>query len=274
MNKPTNTAPTHPAPGQLILMPNTLDLGTQAADTPCPSLHDTLPLHALQVAARLQFWVAENAKTTRAFLKRVDALVPLHNTLQTIDIQTLPKPNKGGPQSGKPSEASNSPWAAMLAPALQGHDIGLISEAGLPGVADPGSELVWAAHQAGIRVVPVSGPSALVLAISASGLNGQSFAFQGYLPTDATQRAERIQALELTSRKQKQTQLVIETPYRNAVLFDALLRTLSPQTRLCVACGLTLAQGWCETRRVAQWREHTVNWPDNVPSVFAWLADA
>ncbi len=261
--------------GRLILVPNTLDLGTQAPDTPFPSLQDTLPLQALHLASQLKFWVAENAKTTRAFLKRVDAIAPLQTTLQAIDIQTLPKPNKGGAATIKANETSGAnPWAAMLAPALQGHDIGLISEAGLPGVADPGSELVWAAHQAGIQVLPLSGPSALVLAISGSGLNGQSFAFQGYLPTDSAQRAERIQALEMVSRKQKQTQLVIETPYRNAALFDALLKSLNPQTRLCVACGLTLTQGWCKTHRVAQWRQQTVTWPDNIPCVFAWLAEA
>lgn len=256
------------AKGKLILMPNTLDLGALSEGQDPPSLHDTLPLHAIQLAAGLQHWVAENAKTARAFLKRVDAISPLQAPLQALDIQPLPRPAKGRPHETVPA----AQWQALLAPALAGHDIGLISEAGLPGVADPGSELVWAAHQAGLTVLPLSGPSSLVLAVSASGLHGQSFAFVGYLPTDTAQRAQRITALEQVSRKQHQTQLVIETPYRNAALFDALVLTLQPQTRLCLACGLTLAQGWCQTRTVAQWRQQQVTWPDDVPCVFAWLA--
>jgi 16S rRNA (cytidine1402-2'-O)-methyltransferase len=276
-NKPSKT----PTPkGRLILMPCTLDLGAIPEGAPQPSVQDTIPLQALQLAAGLTHWVAENAKTARSFLKRVDAVVPLSTPLQGLDIQTLPRPVKGGQNdaqklAGKQPGAGAtgvSPWKALLGPALQGHDVGLISEAGLPGVADPGCELVWAAHQAGITVMPLSGPSSLVLAISASGLNGQSFAFHGYLPTDDEQRAQRIQAMELVSRKQHQTQLVIETPYRNAALFDALVRTLHPHTRLALACGVTLEQGWCQTRTVAAWREHPVTWPDNVPCVFAWLA--
>lgn len=263
--------------GRLILMPCTLDLGAIADEQSPPSLHETIPLHAIQLAAGLNHWVAENAKTARSFLKRVNALVPLHTALQSLDIQTLPRPHKGGKNpeqkhTRQTAGAPPSPWQDLLAPALQGHDIGLISEAGLPGVADPGSELVWAAHQAGITVLPLSGPSSLVLAVSASGLNGQSFAFQGYLPTDAEQRTQRIQALDAQSRKWQQTQLVIETPYRNAALFDALLRDLSPTTRLALACGITLQQGWCQTRTVAEWCKHPVTWPDNVPCVFAWLA--
>lgn len=280
--KPPPHVPQAPK-GRLILMPCTLDLGAISEGIPLPSLQHTIPLHALQMAAGLTHWVAENAKTARAFLKRVDGIVPLHKPLQELDIQPLPRPAKGGKneaqkqaqlQASKQTSASGttSPWQALLAPAMQGQDVGLISEAGLPGVADPGSELVWAAHQAGILVVPLSGPSSLVLAISASGLNGQSFAFQGYLPTDADQRNQRIQALEQVSQKQHQTQLVIETPYRNAALFDALVRTLRPQTRLALACGVTLEQGWCQTRTVAAWRELPVTWPDNVPCVFAWLA--
>lgn len=288
MTSPQNNNP-HMPKGRLILMPCTLDLGAIPEGAPLPSLQQTLPLHALQLAAGLTHWVAENAKTARAFLKRVDGVVPLQKPLQELDIQALPRPAKGGknevqkqalkqagasPSSGASGSAPShtSPWQALLAPAMQGHDVGLISEAGLPGVADPGNELIWAAHQAGVTVMPLSGPSSLVLAISASGLNGQSFAFQGYLPTDADQRAQRIQALELLSQKQHQTQLVIETPYRNAALFEALVRTLRPQTRLALACGVTLEQGWCHTRTVAAWRTHPVTWPDNVPCVFAWLA--
>ncbi|HEX5373706.1 MAG TPA: SAM-dependent methyltransferase [Aquabacterium sp.] len=256
-----------PPTGRLLLIPNTLDLGSIPDGAPQPSLHDTLPLSALQAAARLQHWVTENAKTTRALLKRVDAIEPLRTPLQQLDIQVLPRPPKG-----TAAAIPDAAWDALLAPARAGQDIGLMSEAGLPGVADPGAGLVLAAHRAGIAVLPISGPSSLVLAIAGSGLNGQSFAFQGYLPTDATQRTQRIKELELLSRKQRQTQLVIETPYRNDTLFKALLQTLQPETLLSVACGLTLSPGWCKTLSVARWRRQEVSWPDNLPAVFSWLA--
>jgi len=256
--------------GRLFLVPNTLDLGAVPEGQAQPSLHDTLPLHAIQTAAGLHHWVTENAKTTRAFLKRVDAVAPLAAPLQQIDIQPLPRPPKGDARQG--SGVSDAAWSALLAPALAGHDLGLMSEAGLPGVADPGAGLVLAAHKAGLTVLPLSGPSALVLAVAGSGLNGQSFAFQGYLPTDATGRQQRIRELEGLSRKHRQTQLVIETPYRNEALFQALLQGLQPETWLCVACGLTLQEGWCRTLSVAQWRRQPPRWPENLPAVFAWLA--
>jgi 16S rRNA (cytidine1402-2'-O)-methyltransferase len=255
--------------GRLLLIPNTLDLGSLAEGDPMPSLHDTLPLAVIQAAARLNHWVTENAKTTRAFLKRVDAINPLLTPLQQQDIQALPRPQKGG--GAQPTGISDASWDALLAPAKAGHDIGLMSEAGLPGVADPGAGLVLAAHRAGITVLPISGPSSLVLAIAGSGLNGQSFAFQGYLPTDAAQRTLRIRELEQLSRKLKQTQLVIETPYRNEALFNALVQGLQAETLLSVACGLTLDKGWCQTQTVARWKRQQVSWPDNLPAVFSWL---
>jgi 16S rRNA (cytidine1402-2'-O)-methyltransferase len=131
---------------------------------------------------------------------------------------------------------------------------------------------VLAAHAAGVTVLPMSGPSSLILAVAASGLNGQSFAFVGYLPTDAAQRTQRIKALEMVSSKQRQTQLVIETPYRNAALWSALVENLSPETWLSASCGLTLDGGWCQTLRVKQWRNKPVKFPDNTPAVFSWLA--
>jgi 16S rRNA (cytidine1402-2'-O)-methyltransferase len=131
---------------------------------------------------------------------------------------------------------------------------------------------VQAAHAAGVQVVPLSGPSSLILAVAASGLNGQSFAFVGYLPTDAAQRTQRIQQLEQVSRKQHQTQLVIETPYRNQALADALLASLQPDTRLAVACGLTLDKGWNRTLTVKQWQQAGLQISSEIPTVFAWLA--
>jgi len=256
--------------GRLLLIPNTLDLGCVGEDGQAlPDLRDVLPMGAIQAAAGLKHWVAENAKTTRAFIKRVAEILPVAVPLQEQDIQVLPKPQKGG---GKPAPDADKAMHALLAPALAGHDLGLISEAGLPGVADPGAALVLAAHKAGIQVVPLSGPSSLVLALAASGLHGQSFAFVGYLPVEATQRSQRIRELELTSRKAHQTQLVIETPYRNAALWQALVQHLQPTTLLSVSCGLTLAQGWSRTDTVAGWRKQNLTLPDDVPAVFSWLA--
>lgn len=264
-------------PGRLLLVPNTLDLG--CPDPACgepPDLRQVLPAGVIREAARIQHWVAENAKTTRAFLKRVDQVEPLSTPLQALSIVELPRPPKGGradkvdPKTA--SQAQAQALGALLAPARAGQDVGLISEAGLPGVADPGAAVVQAAHKAGIPVVPLSGPSSLVLALAGSGLNGQSFAFVGYLPTDPVQRAQRIRELEQLSRKANQTQLVIETPYRNPALWQALLQHLQPQTMLNIGCGLTLAQGFTRTDTVARWRQTQLTLPTDVPAVFSWLA--
>jgi 16S rRNA (cytidine1402-2'-O)-methyltransferase len=247
--------------GRLLLVPNTLDLGADAGD-----LQAVLPLGVLRQAAALQHWVAENAKTTRAFLKRVDAVVPLALPLQQLQIVELPRPVKGS--NALPDRRR---WAALLEPALQGADLGLISEAGLPAIADPGAALVDAAHEAHIPVQPLVGPSSLMLALSASGLNGQSFAFVGYLPQDEAARAARVRELDARSRREAQTQLAIETPYRNEALFGALLRHLQPDTRLSVACGLTLPEGWCRTMTVEAWRRAPPVLDRRLPAVFLWL---
>ncbi|MBA3625804.1 MAG: ribosomal RNA small subunit methyltransferase I [Methylibium sp.] len=252
--------------GRLLLVPNTLDLGTVREGSAAPDLRGVLPQHVIETAARLTHWVCENAKTTRAFLKRVDALVPLSQPLQAIDIRELPRPPKGRPDAALPD------LRPLLAPALAGHDIGLISEAGLPAVADPGAALVAAAHGAGVAVQALAGPSALLLALAASGLNGQSFAFVGYVPQEASAQAQRLKELEALSRRLGQTQLMIETPYRNAALLRGLLAALAPTTRLSVSCGLTLAAGWTRTNDVAGWRERPLELPSDVPAVFALLA--
>jgi 16S rRNA (cytidine1402-2'-O)-methyltransferase len=162
--------------------------------------------------------------------------------------------------------------APLLAPVVQGHDMGLISEAGLPAVADPGAALVQAAHGSGIRVVALPGASSLLLAVAASGLNGQSFAFVGYLPVESANRAARIKELEGLSRKQGQTQVMIETPYRNDALLNALMSHLQTPTRLSVSCGLTLASGFTRTDTVADWRARPSALPSDTPAVFLLLA--
>jgi 16S rRNA (cytidine1402-2'-O)-methyltransferase len=249
--------------GRLLLMPNALDFGVEAGD-----LSAVIPLGVLRSAAALRHWAVEDARSARAFLKRVDAIAPLCLPLQQIDIQELPRPRKGSHET-VPAAA----WSVLLAPVMAASDMGLLSEAGLPAVADPGAALVAAAHRQGIEVLALSGPSSLILALAASGLNGQSFAFVGYLPQEAGLRVARLRELEGLSRRLGQTQLMIETPYRNAALFSALVSTLSPSTQLSVSCGLTLAAGWTRTDSIEHWRSKpSITLPDRLPAVFALLA--
>jgi 16S rRNA (cytidine1402-2'-O)-methyltransferase len=252
--------------GTLYLIPNTLDFGV-AVDLSAAPLSDVLPASVISIAARLRHWVAESAKTTRAFLKRVDAQVPLAQPLQAIHIVELPRPNKGGK-----AIAPHAELESLLAPALQGDDIGLISEAGMPAIADPGAALVEAAHRLGVPVVALPGPSSLLLALASSGLNGQSFAFVGYLPVDAGERSARIRELEALSRRAGQTQVFIETPYRNEALLSALLSSLGPQTRLSVSCGLTLPNAWTRSDTVAHWKAAPAALAKDIPAVFCLLA--
>jgi len=253
------------SPGALHLIPNTLDFGMAGT---LAALDELLPLGVIRTASRLGHWVCENAKTTRAFLKRVDAVSPLARALQEIAIVELPRPQKGR-DAGAPSAREVD---ALLAPARAGHDLGLLSEAGLPALADPGAVLVAAAHAAGIAVVAHPGASSIALALAASGLNGQSFAFVGYIPVPADERAARIRALEAASRRDAQTQILIETPYRNVALLDALLLHLQPATSLSVSVGLTLPGGFTQSGSVAQWRQRRTALPGDVPAVFALLA--
>lgn len=251
--------------GTLYLVPNALDFGINGADESVP-LDDVLPLGVLRIAGRLEHWVAENARSTRAFLKRVDRIVPLARPLQQIDIVELPRPAKGSKPGATPDPG------ALLAPLRDGADLGLISEAGLPAVADPGAVLVQAAHAAGVKVVALPGPSSLLLALAASGLNGQSFAFVGYLPVEAAARAARLKELEALSRKARQTQLIIETPYRNGPMLQAMLEHLQPGTRLSVSCALTAPGAFTRSDSVARWRATPSVLPADRPAVFALLA--
>jgi 16S rRNA (cytidine1402-2'-O)-methyltransferase len=196
----------------------------------------------------------------------------LARPLQTLSLHELPRARKGSGDSVSAAE-----WAALLAPTREGHDIGLLSDAGLPAVADPGSALVAAAHAQGIVVEALAGASSLTLALAASGLNGQRFAFEGYLPQQPAERQQRVRELEQRSRREGQTQLVIETPYRNEALLQALCQHLQAETRLSVACGLTSAGGWCRTQAIAAWRRELqsaerTRMPDTLPAVFMWLA--
>ncbi len=237
-------------PGVLYLVPNALGPG---------DLQAVLPAATSSVAARLDYFIGENAKSTRAFLKRVDAVTPLAKPIQQIDIAEL---DVATPAAALP---------ALLAPIFAGRDAGLVSEAGCPAVADPGATLVRLAHRHGIDVRPLVGPSALLLALMASGLDGQRFAFNGYLPTDARERIEAIRASEHRSAQLHQTQLFIETPYRNQVLLAALVEHCRPDTLLCVACDLTLETQWIASRAASAWRGVTVDLQKR-PTVFLLLA--
>jgi len=247
--------------GILYLIPNTL--GPADPILGC-TLEQVIPDEVQAITARLDYFVAENAKTTRAFLKTVGLARPLARPLQEIRIAEL----------NINTAAAELP--ALLEPLLQGQDAGLVSEAGVPAVADPGANLVRLAHEQGIRVRPLVGPSSLLLAVMAGGLNGQSFAFNGYLPTDAALRQKRIRELEDRSRKDRQTQIFIETPYRNAALLEALAGSCHPATLISVATDLTLGTETIRTQAASAWKRDigSGRLPDfhKKPTVFSLLA--
>lgn len=255
--------------GRLYLVPTPLDFGCEPQGQDMAPLTDVLPLGTLSVAAGITHWITENAKSTRAFLKRVAITHALAQPLQSHSITELPRRvhKQGDHSPTNDNEAQTRQW---LAPALDGADIGLVSEAGMPAIADPGSSVVRAAHAAGLCVVPLVGPVSLTLALAASGLNGQSFAFVGYVPSDSAGRQQRLKTLEQTAERTGQTQVLIETPYRNEALLQALVQTLQPRTRLAVAFGMSLPRQQTVSRTVAQWRQQS--WrqelPLDLPAVF------
>jgi 16S rRNA (cytidine1402-2'-O)-methyltransferase len=245
------------------LVPAPLDFG---CDVQAP-LQDVMPLGTIHIAAQITHWICENAKTTRAYLKRIDELQPLSTQLQALQIQELPREaHKKGDHPGMQGQFDAKP---LLSAALQGHNIGLVSEAGMPAVADPGSSVVRAAHDLGIDVLPLVGPVSLLLALAASGLNGQNFAFVGYLPTDSAERVARLRELESIALKTGQTQLFIETPYRNAAMVQALLQTLQASTRLSVSSGLTLPTGATRSDSIKGWKQKPMALNNSTPAVFA-----
>ena len=245
--------------GRLYLVPAPLDFGCD----PPVAIAEVLPAGTIAVAARLTHWICENAKTARACLKRIGEVQPLAVPLQQQQITELPREvHKKGDHAGgfdaKP----------LLAPAMEGRDVGLLSEAGMPAVADPGSSVVRAAHDQGLAVVPLVGPAAVLLSLAASGLNGQNFAFVGYLPQDAAQRSQRLRELESLAVKSGQSQLFIETPYRNVALWKSMCESLQANTRIAVASGVTLPDARIASTSVAQWRKREAPVSNDVPAVF------
>jgi 16S rRNA (cytidine1402-2'-O)-methyltransferase len=255
--------------GTLYLVPTPLDFGCIPEGQAPAALDLLLPGETVRVASGLTHWIAENAKSARAFLKRVDAAKGLAAPLQAQHIAELPRQaHKKGDHA--PAGAADAEARALLAPALAGHDIGLVSEAGMPAIADPGSSVVRAAHALGLDVRPLAGPVSLMLALAASGLHGQDFAFVGYVPQDPTERSRRLRELESLALKTGQTQILIETPYRNSALMQALQQTLHPHTRLAISCGLGLPQQRTRSALVSDWKSLTLSrtLPLDLPAVF------
>lgn len=217
---------------------------------------ESLPANVLAVVRPLTQFVVEQAKTARAFLKAAGTDTPL----QELQLAELNEHTK--------AEALDR----LLAPLRNGQDVGLLSEAGCPAVADPGANLVALAQSENIRVVPLIGPSSLLLGLMASGLNGQRFAFQGYLPAKEAERTKALRDLESESRKRQQTQIFIETPYRNRQMFDSILQSCLPATRLAVATDLTLPGESVLTRTIQQWKKQTPPEIERRPTVFLLLA--
>ncbi len=215
-----------------------------------------LPASALAIISRLTDYVVEDPKTSRAFLKACGTTVPL----QSLSLSVL----------NEHTDARSVD--ALLSPALAGRDLGLLSDAGAPGVADPGALLVAAAHRAGIEVFPLVGPSSLLLALMGSGLNGQQFCFHGYLPQDKSARRTAIESLEKQSAQRQQTQIFIETPYRNMALLKDVLTYCRPGTHLCIAADLTAPSQFLMTRTVGGWNEVAPPDLNRRPAVFLILA--
>lgn len=211
-----------------------------------------LPPQVADCVAGLSYFLVENARTARRFIKSVAP----QQVIEKLQISVIDK------------DSTEGQIQAALKPLLAGQDAGVISEAGCPGIADPGAELARAAHQHGVRVVPLVGPSSLLLALMASGMNGQSFTFHGYLPIERARRAAAIKQLERLAIAQHQTQLFIETPYRNMQLLEDLLSQLSGSTRLCVAASLTAPNEYVRTNTVAGWKKAGLPDLHKQPAVF------
>jgi 16S rRNA (cytidine1402-2'-O)-methyltransferase len=229
--------------GRLHLVPNLLGATLPSA---------VLPQRTIDIAREIAFFVVENAKPARHFLKMLATATPLQS-ISVVEIGAQPGAQR---------------CAELLAPAVAGHDVGLLSDAGCPAIADPGAQVVAAAHRMGIVVVPLVGPSSLLLALMASGLNGQGFAFHGYLPVKPQPRAAALRRLESESARQGQAQLFIETPYRNEAMLGAVVASCRPDTRLCVAADLTTATESIETRTLDDWRGRDFTRYAKRPAIF------
>ncbi len=235
MNPETqNTEPTSPtSQGVLYLIPNRL-----GEDVPL----EVLPISIKKVLEEVDHYIVENEKPARRFIKKISP----SKSQRSLTINTV----------NKYTDASEIP--SYLAPCLEGKPIGLLSDAGCPGVADPGAEIVKLAHEKNIKVVPLVGPSSILLAMMSSGMNGQNFCFNGYLPIDKSERKSTLKLLERTSLEKNQAQIFIETPYRNDKMLNDLINILHPNTRVCIATDITLTSEFIKTLSVATWKHQTI----------------
>jgi 16S rRNA (cytidine1402-2'-O)-methyltransferase len=213
---------------------------------------ETIPDYVINVLHNLEYFIAERAKTARHFIKKTNPIKPFSELhFSELNKRTTPQEIQ-----------------TFLNPAFQGKDIGLLSEAGCPGVADPGAVIVKMAHQKNVEVIPLVGPSSILLALMASGMNGQSFAFQGYLSPKKPELSKDLKKLEQQALKNKQTQIFIETPYRNMSLIETALKTLSSKTNLCIAADLTLPSQYIITKKVEDWRKTSIPDLHKKPAIF------
>jgi 16S rRNA (cytidine1402-2'-O)-methyltransferase len=237
--------------GTLYLIPVTL-----GDDNITALLPKSLPPEVVKIAQNLEHFVVETEKPARQFLSAIKTAKPVRElSLNLLNEHTLDKD-----------------VAALLAPLLAGKDVGLMSDAGCPGIADPGAKLVALAHQKNIKVVPFVGPSSILLSLMASGLNGQQFAFLGYLPVDKIARNAKLKEIEKRSQTHKETQIFIETPYRNQHMLEAILSVCQPNTRLCVACDISLESEMIVTKTIATWKKSPLPDLHKRPTVYLLLA--
>lgn len=227
----------------LYLIPTTL------GDTPW---QEVMPVSNAQVITSLKHFIVEEIRTARRFLKKVDKSIDIDSlTFYTLNRHT------------KPEEI-----ASFLAPMAKGESVGVISEAGCPAIADPGADVVAIAQQKGYHVMPLVGPSSILLSLMGSGFNGQSFAFLGYLPIDSAERSKQLKRMESRIYGEHQTQIFIETPYRNMKLVADVLQHCQPRTKLCIACDLTLPTQYIKTLTVAEWKKKTLPNLEKRPTIF------
>lgn len=226
----------------LYLLPVTL------GDTP---IEKVLPAYNREIISGIKYFIVEDVRSARRFLKKVDSAI-------CIDELTFYTLNK---------HASPEDISGYLKPLLEGHSMGVISEAGCPAVADPGADVVAIAQRRNLKVVPLVGPSSIILSVMGSGFNGQSFAFHGYLPIDPADRTKRLKELETRVYAENQTQLFIETPYRNQKMLEEILKTCRPQTKLCIAANITCEGEYIKTRSVKDWKGHLPEL-NKIPCIF------
>jgi 16S rRNA (cytidine1402-2'-O)-methyltransferase len=236
--------------GTLYLIPVTL-----GDDNIATLLPTSLPPEVIKIVQTLEHFVVESEKSARQFLSAIKTTKPVRElTLNLLNEHTLDKD-----------------IAALLAPLLKGEDVGLMSDAGCPGVADPGAKLVALAHQKKIKVVPFVGPSSILLSLMASGLNGQQFAFLGYLPVDKQARNLKLKEIEKRSQTHNETQIFIETPYRNQHMLEAILNSCNANARLCIACHVSLPDEMIVTKRISEWKQSALPDLNKKPTVFLLL---